>query len=154
MELFRGFRHTSWMKRILFVLILCFSSFSAPAAELEITTCHGQSPRVAKLFVQLLVNGEGKFMGRYAFGKDDLYSPSWVNFGQVTTPPVSLPKLIDQVNRFRDTGINPAKVKKFQNIFVDGNGRWDLELWKLMDENERLVGWMAYAFGQPIGCYP
>jgi hypothetical protein len=142
------------MKKIFLSLLFFFLVHGAQAAELEIATCHGQSPRVAKLLVQLLVNKDGKFIGRYAFGKDDLYSPSWVNFGEITTPPVSLPKLIDQANRFRDTGIDPTKVKKFQNVFIDGNGRWDLELWKLMDETGRTIGWMAYAYGQPIGCYP
>jgi hypothetical protein len=142
------------MKTRWIYLFLVFLSSTAFGAELKIIDCNASSVKIPKLTVQLAVNGEGKFIGRYAFGKDKLYSPSWVNFGDITTPPVALPKLLDQVNHYRDTGIDPAAVKGFQNVFVDGNGDWDLELWKLMDGKGNLLGWMAYAFGGPLGCYP
>lgn len=131
-----------------------FAAASTWAAELEIVSCIARSPHIDKLYIQLLVSDEGRFIGRYTLGHYPTYQPSSVNFQETTTPPVSMPKLVKQINQFRDTGLDASKIKKFQNVFIDGSGSWDIELWKLMDESGRTLGWTAYAFGEPMGCYP
>ena len=143
------------MKNILIITtaFLLFFSGLAKAADKTIFICNGSSERFETLYIELTQNEAGKLASKYTFGKFPLHDSGWTAAGKITTPPARLPQVLKEINAFRDTGIDPDKVKLFQMIFIDGSGKWDIELWKLMDENEKTLGWTAYAYGSPLGCY-
>jgi|GEM_PF-3271612 hypothetical protein len=136
-----------------FLFSVAFFPLFSSAKELEIFFCQARSERFHKLSIQLLVDEKGHLVGRYALGKDPWFNPERVNFSEIMTPPAAFAELVKRVNRFEDTGIDPLEVSSFQNILIDGTDRYDVELWKLFGKDGTVVGWMAYAFGEPLGCY-
>lgn len=136
-----------------FTLIFLTIVFSAAAkAAGPIVDCHGTSPRFPGFEIILTESPEGKLASLYTLGHFPLSPSPWTNPGEITTPPVSFPRLLEKVNQQHDTGLRTDQVAFFQMIFIDGSDHWDVELWKLMDANGGLLGWMAYAYGEPIGC--
>lgn len=124
------------------------------AAEPQvIVKCYGSSPKFSNPYFELFLNEEGKLSSAYTMGIAPIYYPTWTTAGQVTTPPARFVNLLNGLNAFRDTGIDPNKVKLFQNIFVDGSNTFAVEMWKLMDEKQNVLGWVAHAYRELIGCY-
>lgn len=141
------------MKTFFLFLGIFLLAASTEAAEMSIVTCHAQGPHITRLNIELFVDGKGKFGGRYQLNNFPVHAPTWVNFAETTTPPARLPAVIAQIDEFRKTGIDASKVTKFQNTFIDGSNTWDIELWKLMDDSNRVLGWTVWAYGKPAGCY-
>ena len=137
---------------VLFSLFVIHSEAQATAVK-TVFICNSSSVNVAQLYIELFADEAGKLSSRYTLGSNPLYYPSWTTAGKITSPPARLPRVLTEINARRDTGINPANVKRFQNIFIDGSNTWAIELWKLMDSSEKVVGWMATAYGEVFGCY-
>lgn len=135
-------------------LIFLISLPPARAASGEVIfKCFGSSPKFPNPYFELFLNEEGKLSSAYTMGRAPIYFPTWTTAGKVTTPPARFVSLMTSLNSFRDTGINPQEVKYFQNIFLDGSNTFAVELWKLMDEDQKVIGWVAHAYRELIGCY-
>lgn len=142
------------MKKFLLALFVSLLSLSsAQAGDTVIFKCFGDSPKFPKLYIDLFEDEAGKLGSSYTMGSLPIYSPSWSKAGEVTTPPNVLLKLLGRVNQYRDTGIDPNSVKLFQNHFIDGSNTFSIELMKLMAADGTVLGWMALAYGEPVGCY-
>lgn len=139
---------------ILFMFCLSLSSPVASAATGEVIfKCFGSSPKFPNPYFELFVNEEGKLSSAYTMGTAPIYFPTWTTAGKITTPPARFVSLMTSLNSFRDTGINPQDVKFFQNIFIDGSNTFAVEMWKLMDKDQKVIGWVAHAYRELIGCY-
>lgn len=141
------------MKTLLVLFAVLFSISTLAAEPQVIVKCYGSSPKFSNPYFELFLNEEGKLASAYTMGRAPIYYPTWTTAGQVTTPPVRFVNLLSGLNAFRDTGIDPNKVKLFQNIFVDGSNTFAVEMWKLMDEKQNVLGWVAHAYRELIGCY-
>jgi hypothetical protein len=141
------------MNALVFLFTVFFSSAVMAAEPQVIVKCFGSSPKFPNPYFELFLNEEGKLSSAYTMGRAPIYYPTWTTAGQVTTPPARFVSLLQNLNAFRDTGIDPNKVKFFQNIFVDGSNTFAVEMWKLMDEQQNLLGWVAHAYRELIGCY-
>jgi hypothetical protein len=141
------------MKIAFFLLFTLFSSPLAEANPTVVYKCFGSSTSFPSAHIELMVDENGKLASNYSLGGHAPYFPTWTKAGEVTTPPDILVPLMNKANAFRDTGIDPNKVKLFQSIFIDGNNRFEVNLWKLMDAEGKLIGWAGYAYRELIGCY-
>jgi hypothetical protein len=141
------------MKTSILLILLLFFSPLAHAELSMVFKCNGSSPRFPNARIELMQGENGKLTGGYTMGSLPMYFTSWTAAGQVTTPPVLLLKLLTAANGYRETGIDPTQVKLFQNIFIDGNSQFEVNLWKLMDTEGKLLGWVGYGYREVIGCY-
>lgn len=139
------------------ILLFIFSILALiPLAHAEpklIFDCHASSRKIGSLHIELYQDEKGKLSSKYAFGDNPLYVSPWTTPSELTTPPERLTFDLMIINLYRQTFLDPNQVKLFQNIFVDGNNRFEVNLWKLMDENQKLLGYIAYAYGETLGCY-
>lgn len=140
------------MKSLLLLSLFFFVS-QANAATKSIAVCNSSSVNVAQLYIELFEDESGKLASRYTLGAHPIYYPTWTKAGKVGSPPARLTRELTEINQRRDTGINPSDVKRFQGIFIDGSNTWAVEMWKLMDSSDKVIGWMAYAYGEVFGCY-
>ncbi len=131
----------------------CLLLASAEANAQVIYKCYGSSPRFPKAHLELFEDENGKLASDYSLGDLPIYFPTLTNAGRVTAPPARLLALLNGLNAYRDTGIDPSRVKLFQNFFIDGNSRFEVNLWKLMGADGQVLGWVGYAYGDVIGCY-
>lgn len=142
------------MKAFLAILIFLAGAGAAEAASRTIVECHGHSASFPKFYVKLYEDEGGKLGSVYTLGVLPLYASPWTTAGTITTPPARLPQLLAEANRDRDSGLRADQVALFQNIFIDGSNRWAVELWKLMDRDENVLGWVASAYGVRMSCHP
>jgi hypothetical protein len=141
------------MRFAVFLFLFSLCSSLAQANYSVVYKCFGSSPGFPTAHIELLADENGKLASSYSLGGYRPYFPTWTNAGEVTTPPAHLGQLLNRLNAYRDTGIDPNQVKLFQNIFIDGNNRFEVNLWKLMDAEGKLIGWVGYAYREMIGCY-
>ncbi|MBX3039080.1 MAG: hypothetical protein KF789_00060 [Bdellovibrionaceae bacterium] len=140
------------MRTLLVFFVFLLGLGLAEAAPRTLVECHGHSTTFPRFYARLFQDENGKLGSVYTLGALPLYTSPWTTAGEVTTPPTSLPHLLDEVNRHRDSGLRADQVALFQNIFVDGSNRWAVELWKLMDQDGKILGWIASAHGVRMWC--